>query len=119
MMSSSFLNNVVPWILQVLVIGFIGAALPILFRIRHPRSQLIYCHLVLAACLLLPVIQPWHHPLIAAETVQKAVENAGVSFSAAKIVLSPQTAPRSLNQLLLWIVTLGMAGRLCWTLAGL
>src|SRR5215831_7878215 len=106
MMPSSFLNNVVPWILQVLVIGLIGAALPILFRIQHPRSQLIYCHIVLAACLVFPAIQPWHHPLIAAETVQKAVENAGVSFSSARIVLNPQTAPRSLNQILLWIVGL-------------
>jgi beta-lactamase regulating signal transducer with metallopeptidase domain len=119
MMSASFLNNVVPWALQVLIIGTVGAALPMIFRIRHPRSQLIYCHLLLAACLVLPFVQPWHHPVIAASAVQKAVESAGVPYSSARIVLNPQTAPASLNQMVLWILAAGMALRLCWILLGL
>jgi TonB family protein len=119
MMSASFLNNVVSWALQVLIIGTVGAALPMIFRIRHPRSQLIYCHLLLAACLVLPFVQPWHHPVIAASAVQKAVESAGVAYSSARIVLNPQTAPASLNQMVLLILAAGMALRLCWILLGL
>ena len=56
MIPLSFLENLVPWILQVLVIGSVGAVLPMLFRIVHPRSQVIYCHVLLAACLVLPMI---------------------------------------------------------------
>jgi TonB family protein len=118
-MPGSFLNNVVPWVLQVLIIGTIGAALPMIFRIQHPRSQLIYCHLLLTACLVLPFMQPWHHPVIAAATVQKAVESTGVAYSSATVVLKPQTAPRSLNEIVLWILAAGMVLRLCWILAGL
>ena len=95
MMLSSFLNNVVPWILQVLIVGSVGAALPMLFRIVHPRSQVIYFHLLVAACLVLPMIQPWHHPVIAAQSVQKAVESVGVAYASARVVLSPQAPPKS------------------------
>ena len=49
MIPVSVLENVLPWILQVLVIGFLGAALPLIFRIRHPQSQLVYYQLLLAA----------------------------------------------------------------------
>src|SRR6185437_7749860 len=35
-----------------------GAALPLIFRIRHPRLQLIWCHTVLALCFLMPFLQP-------------------------------------------------------------
>jgi TonB family protein len=116
---TSFLNNLVPWLLQVMVIGTVGAALPMLFRIVHPRSQVIYFHLFLAACFVLPMIQPWHHPVIAAQSVQKAVESADVADDPARIVLSPQAPSRSWNQILLWILAAGIAGRLCWTMIGL
>ena len=58
-----FLNNLAAWALQALIIVSIGAVLPRAFRIRHPRSHLAYCHLLLAAGLMLPLIQPWQHPL--------------------------------------------------------
>jgi hypothetical protein len=54
-------ENLLAWALQVLVIGSIGALLPAIFRIRHPRSQLIYCYLVLALYAVLPVVEPWQH----------------------------------------------------------
>lgn len=120
MIPTSFLNNLLPWVLQVLVVGSVGAALPRLFRIRHPRSQLIYFHMLLVVCLMLPLIQPWHHPLITAPALEHAADSAGiVSGPASNVGTSPQFSPRSWNEILFWILAAGIAGRLCWTLAGL
>ena len=52
-------SNLASWAAQVFVIASLGALLPQVFRIRHPRTQLAYGHLVLAVCLALPLIQPW------------------------------------------------------------
>jgi TonB family protein len=120
MMSLSFLENLVPWMLQVLVIGTAGAVLPMLFRILHPRSQVIYCHALLAACLVLPMIQPWHHPVITTPGVQKTVESvSGAAYAPSPVILSPQPAPRPWSRILLFVLAAGITGRLCWTLAGL
>ena len=120
MIPSSFLNNLLPWVLQVLVIGTAGAALPRLFRIRHPRSQLIYFHFLLAVCLVLPLLQPWHHPVLAAPALQQAGESIGiVTGAASRGVLGPQALPQSRTEIFLWILAAGIVVRLCWTLAGL
>src|SRR4029450_9890734 len=70
MIPDILLNNLVPWAVQVLVIGSIGALLPLGLRIRHPRSQLVYCHVLLVGCVVLPVIQPWQHPVIFSSNAQ-------------------------------------------------
>jgi hypothetical protein len=56
MMSAS---NLFAWMLQTVIIAVIAALLPILFRVRHPRLQLHYCHAALVLCFLLPVVEPW------------------------------------------------------------
>ncbi len=55
---SVFSSNLLAWILQSSAVAITGAALPLVFRIRHPRLQLIWCHAVLALCFLLPFLQP-------------------------------------------------------------
>src|SRR5580700_3607644 len=57
-------ENLLSWIVQTILIASVGALLPILFRIRHPQTQLGWCHVVLAACLLVPMAEPWRHPLL-------------------------------------------------------
>ena len=59
MIPETFYSNLASWAAQVFVIASLGALLPQVFRIRHPRTQLAYGHLVLAVCLVLPLIQPW------------------------------------------------------------
>ncbi|HEX7958341.1 MAG TPA: M56 family metallopeptidase [Terriglobales bacterium] len=61
MISDLFLNNLFSWMAQTLVIGSLGALLPLVFRIRHARTQLYYCHCVILLCLALPLIQPRRH----------------------------------------------------------
>ena len=56
-------QNFLSWMAQIAVVVLVGLPLPGLLRIRHPRSQFIYYKLLLALCLALPFLQPWHHPI--------------------------------------------------------
>jgi len=98
-------NNLISWAIQISVIAGLGAALPMLFRIRHPRTQLAFLHLVLAFCILLPLMEPWQHPLrIANETARN---------------LAPAAAGGSWITYLLWVIAAGLFVKLCWLAGGL
>lgn len=58
------LDNLLAWMLQVLVLASLAALLPLMLRIRHPRTQLAWCHVALLVCLLLPLLQRWRHPVV-------------------------------------------------------
>src|ERR1700733_12697481 len=77
-----------------------GSLLLMIFRIRHAWTKLVYCHGLLAVCLLLPLLQPWRHPLIVGES------------SAAADVRIPE------GRLVLWLLAAGAAVKLCWLLGG-
>jgi beta-lactamase regulating signal transducer with metallopeptidase domain len=83
----------------------LGAGLPALFRIRHPKTQLAFYQSVLVTCLLLPLVEPWEHPLLIA--------------SAGSIPASP-TAHTGYSWMTLagWIVAAGIVARLCSLIAG-
>ena len=119
MIPDSVLDNVVPWILQVLVIGSLGAVLPLMFRIRHPRSQLIYYHVLLAACFALPVIQPWRHPVITAEVTLNVADAQVIALAETTAGAAVLKAPISWRPMVVLIFVAGLAIRLCWALAGL
>ncbi len=100
------LSNLITWMEQVFVVATLGWLLPVLFRIRHPRTQLIYCHVVLALCLILPLAEPWQHPVIH------------------RAAISPVEAARAIpglpwTRLVLCALAAGGAARLIWLLAGL
>ena len=99
------LDNLTPWLIQVLLVGTVGALLPFVFRIRHPRSQLAYCHIVLALCLLLPLIQTWQDSMaiVAGNSFQPPREVATVSWSAVAV----------------WILLGGVIAKLAWLGIGL
>lgn len=63
MIPQLFLTNLTPWWIQSLLLATVGALLPLVFRIRHPRSQLAYYHAVLLVCFALPLIQPWQQSI--------------------------------------------------------
>jgi TonB family protein len=119
MIPASILDNVVPWLLQVLIIGSLGALLPLMFRIRHPRSQLVYCQLLLAACFALPFIQQWRHPVITAEVGLTVADAPAIAATKTTMGVDARTAPISWHQVLVFILLVGVGIRLCWTLAGL
>jgi hypothetical protein len=49
-------HNLLAWIVQTALFASVAALLPILFRVRHPKTQLYYCHAALAFCLIPPAI---------------------------------------------------------------
>jgi TonB family protein len=55
-------ENFLSWFVQVSAVACAGAVLPKIFQIRHPRSHLVYCYVLLVACLGLPLLQPWVNP---------------------------------------------------------
>jgi len=116
MIPDFLLNNLQSWLMQVFVIGTIGALLPPVFRLRHPQSQLAYCHLFLVVCLVLPVIQPWQHPVIFSGNAQS---------NTAAVVATTLNTPTSVDeaipwrQVIGWTFLAGFLARLCWTAVGL
>ena len=63
MIAAFSLDNLTLWALQATLVASVGAILPLVLRIRHPRSLLAYHHAVLLLCFALPVIQPWQDSL--------------------------------------------------------
>ncbi len=110
------LENVLAWAAQVSVLIGMGAILPAVFRIRHPRWHLVYFHALLFSCLVLPFVQPWRHPEVSSGTAWQPghAESALLASSAPTVAGAVQW-----TRVLGWIVLAGMAARLCWFLAGL
>src|SRR5579872_5523317 len=57
-------GNFVAWMVQAFILVSAGSLLLRLVRVRHPRTELAFCHALLAVCLLLPLLQPWRHPVV-------------------------------------------------------
>jgi beta-lactamase regulating signal transducer with metallopeptidase domain len=100
MIPAFVLTNLASWFVQVVLVATAGAALPLLLRIRHPRSQLAYIHAVLGLCLLLPLIQTWQESLtiVAGNSFQDHREVAAVSWSTVAV----------------WLLLAGIIGKLGW-----
>jgi len=97
-------DNLISWWVQVTVIAALGAALPVLFRIRHPRTQVAFYHFILLICVALPFVEPWHHPLL----IANGAVQSGVN-------LLPKI---SWLTCLGWIFAAGMLVKLCWLAGG-
>jgi len=79
-------NNFIAYCLQVgLLIGAAGW-LPAALRMRSPKARLLFWHALLAACLLIPLVQPWRSEAITA-TVQVT--------TGASVLVAPAAARRS------------------------
>lgn len=61
-MTSWWLGNLAEYSVQVVLLVAVGGLLPVVFRLREPRTRLVYWQVLLACCLLLPFAQPWHAP---------------------------------------------------------
>ena len=111
------LQNFFSWAAQVSILALLGAVLPVVFRIDHPRSHLAYCYALLVTCIVLPLVQPSQHPLVSAVTAQLAQppreftneNSAGFDGAAARAVVSRVVA---------WTLLMGIAARLCWFTIG-
>jgi len=108
------LHNLLAWAAQASLLCLAGAALPVIFRISHPRSLLAYCRVVLLAAIVIPWIQPWQPADMDANGRLHDFSNTQISDSVTAI-----PAPRSWTTIAGGILAAGMAARLLWMLAGL
>jgi TonB family protein len=111
----AWLANLASYAAQVGVLALAASSLPWVFRVQAPRVLLAYWRILLAACLLLPLIQPWRH-----ERVEIPAANFGsVVFSPAPAAPAPAAARFSAGQAAAAVLALGLAARLVFLSMGL
>jgi TonB family protein len=100
-------DNLAAYSLQVGLLTALAACLPWLLRLRAPRARLLFWQLLLAACLLLPVMRTWR-PRATAGDVEVSTAVARVARTA------PGRRPIPWNAVALALVAAGALGRLAW-----
>jgi TonB family protein len=61
MSASWWLGNLASYSIQVMLVVAVGGLAAAALRLRQPRVMLAYWQALLAACLLLPLLEPWQH----------------------------------------------------------
>jgi protein TonB len=104
-------NNLVTYSLQIGLLVALASLVPPLVRLRLPGARLAFWQLLLAACLLLPLVRPWRQEVITSDV---SVTTTVVA------VAQPAPAPRSIpkTEIALGLLLLGLAIRLGWLGAG-
>jgi TonB family protein len=105
-------NNAIAYSLQVGVLVAAAAFVPAVLGLRLPRARLAYWHILLAACLLLPLVRPWRQEVVTAN-IQTTTTILAVAQPA-----SPERAPLPMAQIALLALAAGAAARLLWLAAG-
>jgi len=103
--------NLVAYSLQIGLLVGLAAFVPAALRLRLPGARLVYWHVLLAACLLLPAVRPWQ---------QEAAGAVQVSTSVAVVVPAQPAPRRSLPacEIALLLLAAGALARLGWLAAG-
>ena len=121
MSTALWFSNLLFWSAQVALLALAAAFLPRLFQIRQPRVLLAYWRALLAICLMLPVIQPWHRlPGVAAIVIASDVSAVRVLPSSAPAVSHLHFPSLQLIAQILGVVILaGIAARFAILAMGL
>jgi TonB family protein len=108
-----WLMNLANYSAQLAAVVLAGSVAPVLLRIRRPDALLIYRQALLAACLLLPFLQPWRRPT--------ADSSVAVTVGAGSIAPSTAPAPRHIpwDETAAILLGSGMLARLGWLAVGL
>jgi len=112
MSTSLMLNNLVSYSLQIGMLVGLAAFIPALLRLRQPGARLVYWYILLAACLLLPLAQPWKPAMIAGTVEIMTVVTAVRPVTHA----SRFSIPR--GEIALLVLASGMFIRLFWLAVG-
>jgi TonB family protein len=112
MTAKLILDNLVAYSLQIGLLVALAAFVPAILRLRLPGAKLAYWHVLLAACLLLPVLGPRAREVTAS--------NVQISTTVA-VLAAAQPAPRLAiprTELALVLLAAGAVLRLGWLAAG-
>ena len=106
-------DNVVAYSLQIGLLVGLAAFVPAALRLRMPRARLFYWHMLLAACLLLPLVRPMQRTVVAGRVdVTTTITAIGPAAPAPGINLSS-------SQAALLLLAAGVLARLVWLAIGL
>jgi TonB family protein len=105
-------SNVIAYSMQVGLLVAMAAFVPAALGLRIPRARLAYLHILLAACLLLPLIRPWRQEAAAGE-IRMTTTILAVGQPA-----EPARAPLPVTGMALGILILGAGARFVWLAAG-
>ncbi|HTM50484.1 MAG TPA: M56 family metallopeptidase [Bryobacteraceae bacterium] len=108
-----WLSNLAGYSAQIALLGGVGSLAPVLLRVWRPQVMLLYLQLLLAACLALPILQPWHRPV--------ADRSGGVSISTSSIAAAAAPARHlpSLEEGIAFVLGSGVLLRVGWLAIGL
>lgn len=106
-------SNLVAYSLQVGLLVGMAAAAPALLRLVSPRAKLAYWQILLAACLLLPLVRPWV-PQAVVDTVSVSTTVLAVNAATGATRWAP-----SPSEIALAIVAFGALCRLVWLAVGI
>jgi TonB family protein len=106
-------DNFAAYSLQIGLLIGIAAAAPGLFRMRLPGAKLLYWQLLLAACLVLPLMQPWKRAIVA--PIDIGVTTKTIATLPAH---TPQQRPFPTRQAVLFVLATGVLVRIGWLAVG-
>jgi TonB family protein len=106
-------DNLVAYSLQIGLLVGLAAFVPAVLRLRLPGAKLVYWHILLVACLLLPAVRPWRRAVVS-DAVQVSTTIVSAAPSSSK---SARELPRTGIALIL--LAAGAVGRLAWLGLGL
>jgi TonB family protein len=107
-------NNVVNYCLQIGLLIGVSAFLPNALRLTVPRMRLAFWHVLLAACLLLPLFAPKRH-----EVVSGNVRVTASTFTPVTSAPVPPKRPVPWTRIGILMLAGGAAIRLLWLCGGL
>ena len=114
-------HDLIAWSIQVALLVATGTLLARLLRLSHPRASLAWWRLLLAACLLLPVCQPWMLTPASPRPVAPLAD-AGTIITVAGLtqVAAPAAAwsMPGIDALVLWLLAIGVVVRAIWLIVG-
>jgi TonB family protein len=108
-----WLTDLINYSAQIAVIITLGSLAPWLLRLRRPDAMLVYRQALLAACLLLPLLQPWRSLAIVSPGEALVVVTTTISATA------PARHWPTLEQCAMLVLCAGVLVRLCWLALGL
>ncbi len=128
-MAPNAIENLVRWNLQVALLIIVAAVLFYVLRVSAPVIRHAFWRTVLVACLVLPLVQPWHSPTVdeSVQSLEAAVPTAssGLAGQASAGVGLPFVARVFRHVRANWasyvgvVLASGVALRLAWLVIGI
>jgi len=110
---SQIWSNLAAYSMQVGLLVGLAAFVPAALRLRLPSMRLAYWHMLLGACLLLPLMRPWKQAVI---TLSSYVPP---SAPAAVIPQAPLATAVDWMEVLVLLLLGGMLARMIWLACGM